>query len=50
MPFRGRCLLGLDADLGSSFSFDVCIIGVTNRMSLITVCVCVFVLYSTDSA
>ena len=28
VSFRARCLLGLDADLDSSFSFDLCIIGV----------------------
>ena len=27
VSFRARCLLGLDADLDSSFSFDLCIIG-----------------------
>ena len=35
VSFRGRCLLGLDASLYSTFSFDLCIIGVF---------VCLFVL------
>ena len=41
MSFRAKCLLGLDADLGSSFSFNVYIIGQQDVPNY-SVCVCLF--------
>ena len=38
MSFRARCLLGLDADLDSSFSFDLCIIGQQDVPNYSVVC------------